>query len=91
ISTRYSLKDDSIIIKFADAGSGIPKKIISKIFEPFYTTKRKGKGVGLGLSVVYGIIQEHGGNIYVDSVPDKGTTFKITLPKDLNKQKTKTS
>ena len=91
ISTHYSLKEDSIIIKFADTGSGIPKEIISKIFEPFYTTKRKGKGVGLGLSVVYGIIQEHGGNIYVDSVPENGTLFKITLPKELNQQKTKTS
>ena len=68
-----------------------PKKIVSKIFEPFYTTKRKGKGVGLGLSVVYGIIQEHGGNIYVDSIPDMGTIFKITLPKEVKLQKIKNS
>ena len=91
ISTRYSLKEDSIIIKFADTGSGIPQKIISKIFEPFFTTKRKGKGVGLGLSVVYGIIQDHGGKIFVDSEPDMGTIFKITLPKELNQQKLKIS
>jgi two-component system NtrC family sensor kinase len=91
ISTRYSLKDDNIIIKFADTGTGIPKEIISKIFEPFFTTKRKGKGVGLGLSVVYGILQEHGGNIYADSVPDNGTVFKVTLPKELKSKKTKIS
>jgi C4-dicarboxylate-specific signal transduction histidine kinase len=87
ISTHFSIKEDNIIIKFTDTGSGIPKKIVSKIFEPFFTTKRKGKGVGLGLSVVYGIIQEHGGNIYVDSVPDMGTVFKITLPKELKLKK----
>lgn len=87
ISTHYSLKDDNIIIKLADTGSGIPKKIISKIFEPFFTTKRKGKGVGLGLSVVYGIIQEHSGSIYVDSIPDNGTIFKVTLPKELIQKK----
>ncbi|MCP3901333.1 MAG: PAS domain-containing protein [Desulfobacteraceae bacterium] len=87
ISTQYSLEDDSIIIKFADTGSGIPQKIISKIFEPFFTTKRKGKGVGLGLSVVYGIIQEHSGNIYVNSTPNHGTVFNITLPKDLTPKK----
>ncbi len=88
ISTQYSSEEDSIIIIFADTGSGIPKKIISKIFEPFYTTKRKGKGVGLGLSVVYGIIQEHGGNIYVDSAPGRKTSFKITLPKEVKLKKT---
>ena len=91
ISTQYSLKEDNITIKFTDTGSGIDKKIISKIFEPFYTTKRKGKGVGLGLSVVYGIIQEHGGNIFVDSGPDKGTSFKITLPKEVKLKKIKSS
>jgi len=58
-------------IEIMDTGTGIPRERISKIFEPFYTTKKKGKGVGLGLSVVYGIIQEHGGRIYVDSTPGK--------------------
>ena len=58
-------------IEVIDTGAGIPREMMSNIFEPFYTTKKKGKGVGLGLSVVYGIIQEHGGKIYVDS-PLKG-------------------
>jgi PAS domain S-box-containing protein len=69
-------------IEIMDTGTGIPRERISKIFEPFYTTKKKGKGVGLGLSVVYGIIQEHGGRIYVDSTPGKGTSFSITLFED---------
>jgi signal transduction histidine kinase len=69
-------------LEIMDTGTGIPREMISKIFEPFYTTKKKGKGVGLGLSVVYGIIREHGGKIYVDSTPGKGTSFSITLFED---------
>ena len=69
-------------IEIVDTGTGVPREMISKIFEPFYTTKKKGKGVGLGLSVVYGIIQEHGGKIFVDSTPGKGTSFSITLFED---------
>jgi two-component system, NtrC family, sensor kinase len=72
--------EDNIGIEIADTGAGIPKEVMSNIFEPFYTTKKKGKGVGLGLSVVYGIINEHKGQIYVDSTPEKGTCFFITLP-----------
>lgn len=70
-----------------DTGAGIPKKTLSKIFEPFFTTKKKGKGVGLGLSVVYGIIRDHGGNLYVDSEPGKGTTFSITLYREMPDKK----
>jgi len=67
-----------------DTGNGIPKEATSKIFEPFYTTKKKGKGVGLGLSVVYGIIKEHGGKLFVNSTPGIGSSFSITLNKELN-------
>jgi two-component system, NtrC family, sensor kinase len=63
-----------------DQGCGIPAENLKKIFEPFFTTKEVGKGTGLGLSVSYGIIKEHGGEIKVDSMPDKGTTFTIILP-----------
>lgn len=74
-------------IDITDTGVGIPQEMMSKIFEPFYTTKKKGKGVGLGLSVVYGIIQGHGGQIYVSSTPGKGTTFSITLFENPPEQK----
>lgn len=82
IKTFTKEKGKTVGIEVIDTGAGIPQEMMSKIFEPFYTTKKKGKGVGLGLSVVYGIIQEHGGQIYVDSAPGKGTTFSITLFED---------
>ena len=59
---------------------GIPKNDIDKIFEPFFTTKEVGEGSGLGLSIVYGIIQKHKGEITVSSQVNKGTTFTIKLP-----------
>ncbi len=67
-------------VLISDDGHGIPKEVLKHIFEPFYTTKEKGKGTGLGLSLSYGIIQRLGGNIEVDSVLNKGTTFTILLP-----------
>ena len=63
-----------------DTGDGISEESLSRIFEPFYTTKEVGKGTGLGLSVSYGIIQAHGGTISVESTPEVGTTFTIVLP-----------
>ncbi len=68
-----------VLIRVIDTGVGIPKESFSQIFEPFYTTKKKG-GVGLGLSVVYGIIRDHKGLIKVDSIVGQGTTFTIRLP-----------
>jgi len=82
IKTFSKEKGKTVGIEVIDTGTGIPQEMMSKIFEPFYTTKKKGKGVGLGLSVVYGIIQEHGGQIYVDSNQGKGTSFFITLFED---------
>lgn len=69
-----------VCLKVSDTGHGMPEEIRSKIFEPFFTTKNFGKGTGLGLTVVKGIIEEHGGTIAVESIVDKGTTFWIRLP-----------
>jgi two-component system NtrC family sensor kinase len=67
---------------FADTGTGIPPKDVQNIFDPFFTTKEVGEGTGLGLSVSYGIIKAHGGDIEVESQMSKGTAFVIKLPLD---------
>jgi PAS domain S-box-containing protein len=72
--------DGTVTIQVGDTGHGIPEEALSKIFLPFYTTKEVGKGTGLGLTVVHGIIQEHGGTIMVESRVDQGTTFTVALP-----------
>ncbi|RSD26696.1 ATP-binding protein [Mesobacillus subterraneus] len=72
--------DGAVSIKVADNGHGIPAEAMDKLFDPFFTTKPVGKGTGLGLSVCYGIIQQFGGNIQIDSKPDQGTTVEIQLP-----------
>ncbi len=68
-------------IRISDSGVGIPADLIPHIFEPFVTTKGDASGVGLGLSVVYGVVHGHGGEITVSSEPGKGTTFIVTLPR----------
>jgi two-component system NtrC family sensor kinase len=67
-------------VSFSDTGCGIPADSIKQIFEPFFTTKQLGHGTGLGLSVVYGIIERHGGTITVQSHPGEGATFTVRLP-----------
>jgi two-component system NtrC family sensor kinase len=76
---------EQIIIKIQDSGVGISEEVVDKIFEPFFTTKKDQKGVGLGLPVVYGIIQRHRGKIWVKSKVNEGTTFFIQLPTRLDK------
>lgn len=72
---------DYVLCEVQDTGTGIPKEILDKIWEPFFSTKDVGKGTGLGLSTVYGIIKQTGGFIFCDSVVGKGTVFRIYLPR----------
>jgi signal transduction histidine kinase len=72
--------DENVEIRVADNGNGIPKEVLGKIFQPFFTTKPTGQGTGLGLSLSYDIIKAHGGDIKVDSKEGEGTTFIIQLP-----------
>lgn len=72
--------EDKVRVEIRDTGVGIPEDVLPHIFEPFFTTKTGGEGLGLGLAVVYGIVQKHRGRIMVDSKVGQGTTFTIELP-----------
>lgn len=78
VSTRRA--GDEILMRFRDTGCGMDAETVTKIFDPFYTTKESGKGTGLGLAIVAQIVETHGGRIYVDTEPGKGTEFRISLP-----------
>jgi two-component system NtrC family sensor kinase len=80
ISTRQRPESGQVEIVFWDNGAGIPPEIIDRIFDPFFSTKKTGEGTGLGLSVSYGIIKDHGGDIQVASEPGQWTQFTIVLP-----------
>ena len=80
ISVDTKRVDNMVEIRVTDNGTGIPKHIVDKIFQPFFTTKPTGQGTGLGLSLSYDIVKSHGGEIKVDSTAGQGTTFTITLP-----------
>jgi two-component system cell cycle sensor histidine kinase/response regulator CckA len=82
---------DYVVCEVKDSGSGIPKEILEKIWEPFFSTKDVGKGTGLGLSMVYGIIKQTGGFIYCDSIVGQGTTFTIFLPRHWPEKKAATA
>ncbi|TFW32341.1 ATP-binding protein [Massilia horti] len=80
ITIRTGCEGEHVWVEISDTGAGIPKDILSRIFDPFFTTKPIGSGTGLGLSLSYGIIQKHNGQIEAQSEPGQGTTFRITLP-----------
>jgi two-component system NtrC family sensor kinase len=80
VGLRHRAASGEFEIEVADTGPGIPGSIKSRVFEPFFSTKPDGKGTGLGLAVVYGIMQRHQGRIELDSEPGRGATFRLILP-----------
>ncbi len=80
LGAAADLTHGAAVIRVCDTGTGMPPAVSARIFEPFFTTKTRGQGTGLGLAIVHGIIQEHGGDVHVESDLGAGTTFTITLP-----------
>jgi two-component system cell cycle sensor histidine kinase/response regulator CckA len=80
VRTWHDAEQESVILEINDDGPGIPEDLQPKIFDPFFTTKEVGKGTGLGLTVAYAIVQEHGGRLRLESRPNAGASFYVELP-----------
>ena len=85
IKVSTSVRDNHVIIAIQDNGKGIEDSHMNHLFDPFFTTKKEGEGTGLGLAISYGIVQEHGGEIEVESKINEGTTFTVVLPLEQEK------
>jgi two-component system NtrC family sensor kinase len=82
LHTWHHLEREAVVLEVSDDGPGVPPDVQPRIFDPFFTTKEVGKGTGLGLTVAYAIVQEHGGRITLKSDPGGGATFSVELPAD---------
>jgi len=80
IGLSHDASNDSVDLMVRDTGSGMPQEVIKQLFTPFFTTKQLGKGTGMGLAIVYGVVKMHSGDVTVESEVGKGTTFLIRLP-----------
>ena len=80
VEISTSQRKGQVVISVKDNGNGIPKDVVDKIFQPFFTTKPTGQGTGLGLSLSYDIVKAHGGEMKVESTEGEGTIFTINLP-----------
>ncbi|MEP1984243.1 MAG: ATP-binding protein, partial [Maribacter dokdonensis] len=80
VSVTTEKQGNMVLIKVSDNGNGVPKEVLDKIFQPFFTTKPSGEGTGLGLSLSYDIVKVHGGELTVETKQGEGTTFTISLP-----------
>jgi two-component system, NtrC family, sensor kinase len=78
LRVRSAVDGETVQVEIEDTGAGIPPEVLSKVLDPFFTTKEK--GTGLGLSVVYGVVERHGGRLAIESEPGKGTTVTVRLP-----------
>ena len=87
VGLKTAERSGKVMVRISDTGKGISKENLDKIFEPFYTTKPANQGTGLGLSIVRGIVENHGGEISVESQVGKGTTFTVSLPIDRAKKR----